>query len=184
MSAEHATVAHAAVMPEIVNSAFVAESAYISGDVHVAEQASIWFGCVLRGDVQTISIGARTNVQDGTVIHASTGGPPTVIGADVTIGHRAVLHGCTVEDQAFIGVGAIVLDRAVVRKRGMLAAGAVLTPGKVVNSNELWVGNPARFVRKLTDQDLKNMHLNVQRYVALGRLYHRGSVPVFKGGRP
>jgi carbonic anhydrase/acetyltransferase-like protein (isoleucine patch superfamily) len=183
MDRDRAVISHAVVIPKIDDSAFVAESAYVCGDVHIGEQASIWFGSVLRGDVQAITVGARTNVQDGTIIHASTGGPPTVIGADVTIGHRAVLHGCTVEDKAFIGIGAIVLDRAVVRRNAMLAAGAVLTPGKVIEANELWAGNPARFVRKLTEQDIENMYLNTQRYVALGKQYHRGGVPIFKGGK-
>jgi len=174
---------HALLKPTVDDSAFVADSATVSGDVRIGEQASVWFGCVLRGDVQTVAIGARTNIQDGAVIHASTGGPPTDIGADVTVGHRAVLHGCTVEDKAFIGIGAIVLDHAVVCKQGMLAAGAVLTPGKVVGAKELWVGNPARFLRKLTESEIQNMYINVQRYVALGKQYRRGNVPIFKGGK-
>lgn len=183
MNRDQVTPVHAMLKPTVDDSAFVADSALISGDVRVGEQASIWFGCVLRGDVQTIAIGARTNIQDGTVIHASTGGQPTVIGADVTVGHRAVLHGCTVEDKAFIGIGAIVLDGAVIRKQGMLAAGAVLTPGKVIEPKELWIGNPARCVRKLTDNEVENMYINVQRYVALGKQYRRGNVPIFKGDK-
>jgi len=181
MNGELATPVHAILKPDVHDSAFIAGSATISGDVRIGEQASVWFNCVLRGDVQMIAIGARTNIQDGAVIHGSTGGPPTDIGADVTVGHRAVLHGCTVEDKAFIGIGAIVLDRAVIRRQGMLAAGAVLTSGKEVGPKELWVGNPARFVRRLTDAEIQNMTINVQRYVALGRQYRRGNVPIFKG---
>ena len=168
---------HVFARPAVDDSAFVAPSAWIIGDVHIGVRASIWFGCVLRGDVQQIRIGARTNIQDATIIHGSTGGPPTVIGDDVTVGHRAVLHGCTIEDRAFVGIGAIVLDRAVVRNQGVLAAGAVLTPGKVVNANELWIGNPARFVRMLTDDDNEFIHRNAQRYVTLAGHYHHNSVP-------
>jgi gamma-carbonic anhydrase len=168
---------HAFIKPKAAASAFIAGNACVYGDVLISEHASIWFGCVLRGDVQRIVVGARTNIQDGAVVHASTNGPPTVIGTDVTIGHQAVLHGCTIEDHAFIGIGAIVLDRAVIRTHGMLAAGALLPPGKVIAENELWAGNPARFVRMLTANEVEHIQANVHRYLTLAAHYQRGSVP-------
>jgi carbonic anhydrase/acetyltransferase-like protein (isoleucine patch superfamily) len=157
--------------PVIDASAFIANNAVVCGDVAIGADTSIWFGCVVRGDVQAIRIGARCNIQDGTVIHASTNGEPTRIGDDVTVGHAAVLHACTLESGAFVGLGARVLDRAVVRSEGMLAAGAVLTSGKVVGSGELWGGNPARLMRELKPEELVAMRLNVGRYVALGKYY-------------
>lgn len=158
-------------VPQVDDSAFVAGSAALIGDVRIGAEASVWFGCVLRGDVQGIRIGARSNIQDGTVIHCTTNGRPTVVGDDTTIGHAAVLHACTIEDQAFVGIGATVLDGAVVMRGAMLAAGAVLTPGKRVGSGELWAGNPARLLRVLSDDERQGIVLNAQRYVSLARRY-------------
>ncbi len=136
--------AHAFATPRIDAGAFIAPGAVVYGDVAIGADSSVWFGCVIRGDVQAIRIGARSNIQDGAVIHASTNGAPTLIGDDVTVGHSAVLHACTLESGAFVGLGALVLDRATVHAGGMLAAGAVLTSGKAVGTGELWAGNPAR----------------------------------------
>jgi gamma-carbonic anhydrase len=157
--------------PAIHRSVFVAHGTSIIGDVRIGEQASIWFNCVLRGDVQRIVIGARTNIQDGSILHGTTNGAPTLLGSDVTVGHGAILHACTIEDRGFVGFGARVLDGAVVRSDGMLAAGAVLTPGKVVNSGELWAGNPARLLRTLTDKEREAIRASAQRYVALANRY-------------
>jgi carbonic anhydrase/acetyltransferase-like protein (isoleucine patch superfamily) len=157
--------------PRIDASAFIASNAVVYGDVSIGAETSIWFGCVLRGDVQAIRIGARCNIQDGTIIHASTNGEPSRIGDDVTVGHAAVLHACTLESGAFVGLGALVLDRAIVRSEGMLAAGAVLTSGKVVGTGELWAGNPARLLRELKPAELNAMRVNIRRYVALGEHY-------------
>jgi carbonic anhydrase/acetyltransferase-like protein (isoleucine patch superfamily) len=162
---------YAHATPLIDASAFIADNAVVRGDVSIGAETSIWFGCVLRGDVQTIRIGARCNIQDGTIIHASTNGEPTRIGDDVTVGHAAVLHACTLESGAFVGLGALVLDRAIVRSEGMLAAGAVLTSGKVVGAGELWAGNPARLLRELRPEERSAMGVNVLRYVALGKHY-------------
>jgi carbonic anhydrase/acetyltransferase-like protein (isoleucine patch superfamily) len=162
--------------PVIDASAFIANNAVVCGDVTIGAETSVWFGCVLRGDVQAIRIGARCNIQDGTIIHVSTNGEPTRIGDDVTVGHAAVLHACTLESGAFVGLGARVLDRAVVRSGGMLAAGAVLTSGKTVGAGELWAGNPARLLRELKPEELTAMRSNVRRYVALGKHYQSQQV--------
>ena len=130
--------------PVIDATAFVAEGCRIVGDVEIGAEASIWFNCVIRGDEHAVRIGARSNVQDGTVIHVHSAKQGTFIGADVTIGHKALLHACTIDDGGFVGMGAIVLDEAVIEGGGMLAAGAMLTPGKRVPSGELWAGSPAR----------------------------------------
>ncbi|RKE38380.1 hypothetical protein B0G76_4699 [Paraburkholderia sp. BL23I1N1] len=119
-------------VPKVDPSVYIAHGTTLVGDVSIGGQSSVWFNCVLRGDVREIVIGMRTNIQDGTVIHGTTNGLPVIIGDDVTVGHGAILHACTIEDTGFVGFGARVLDGAVVRSGGMLAAGAVLTPRKVV----------------------------------------------------
>ena len=178
--ADFAVPTHAFAIPQVDDNAFIAANAVVIGDVSIGVDASVWFGCVIRGDVQHISIGARSNIQDCTVIHASTNGPPTLIGEDVTVGHSAVLHACTLENCAFVGIGACVLDRAIVRAGGMLAAGAVLTPGKVVNPGELWGGNPARLLRELRTDERDGMIINVQRYVALAQHYRSAHPTIYK----
>jgi gamma-carbonic anhydrase len=121
--------------------------------------------------VQRIVVGARTNIQDGSILHGTTNGSPTLVGSQVTVGHGVILHACTIEDLAFVGFGARVLDNAIVRSGGMLAAGAVLTPGKVVGSGELWAGNPAKLLRPLTEQERAGMATSADRYVALAERY-------------
>jgi gamma-carbonic anhydrase len=157
--------------PLIHKSVFVAPGVSIIGDVQIGEKASIWFNSVLRGDVQRIVVGARTNIQDGCILHGTTNGAPTLVGSQVTVGHGAILHACRIEDRAFVGFGTRVLDGAVVRTGGMLAAGAVLTPGKVVGSGELWAGNPARFLRNVTEEEAEGILAAAERYVALGERY-------------
>jgi len=164
--------------PVLDASVFVAPGAVLIGDVKIGSLASIWFSCVLRGDVQKIVIGERTNIQDGTIIHGSTGGNPVVIGDDVTVGHGAILHACTIDSGGFVGFGARVLDGATVKSGGMLAAGAVLTPGKVVGENELWAGNPARLLRHLTEQERASMTASSKRYVELARCHLNQEFPV------
>ena len=133
--------------PIVPDTAFIAPGAWVIGDVTLDEEVSIWFGCVLRGDDNAIRIGRRTNVQDGTVIHVTEVHHPTIIGARVTIGHGARLHGCNLEDDCLIGIGSVVLDGAVVESRAIVAAGAVVPPGKRVPAGQLWTGNPARYLR-------------------------------------
>ena len=158
-------------LPTVHPSAFIAPGGVVIGDVHIGQESSIWFGCVLRGDVNHIRVGARTNLQDGTVVHVTRRTHPTLIGDDITIGHRVLLHGCTLHDRCFIGMGATLLDGVIVESEAMLAAGALVTPGKRIPAGELWGGTPARFMRALTDEDRRFFQANVSNYVELGREY-------------
>lgn len=162
--------------PRIAPDAFIAPGAVVIGDVEIGPGAGIWFGCVLRGDVSPIRIGARTNVQDGTVVHVSRGDGPTLIGDDVTIGHMALLHACVLEDRSFVGMKACVMDKAVVESDAMVAAGALLTPDKRVPRGQLWAGSPARFVRQLTDEEHAQHRKLAEGYVALGVEYRANVV--------
>lgn len=159
------------VLPRIDASAFIAPNATVIGDVEIGPEASIWFGVVIRGDVNPIRIGARTNIQDNAVIHATEFRCGTTIGADVTVGHSAILHACTVQDRGFVGMGACLLDEALVESDGMVAAGALLTSGKKVLGGELWAGNPAKKLRDLKDAERANILDSAKRYAAFGREY-------------
>lgn len=159
------------VTPRIEPSAFIAPNATVIGDTVIGAESSIWFGTVVRGDVHEIRIGARTNIQDNSVVHVTGGKFGTYIGSDITIGHRAVIHAATLEDGCFIGMGAVVMDGAVVESRAMVAAGAMVTPGKRVKSGELWAGSPAKFLRKLSQEDLDNFPVLVGKYLELCRGY-------------
>ncbi len=151
--------------PQIPQSAFVVDSAQVVGDVVLGEQASVWFNAVVRGDVNYIRIGAKSNVQDGTVIHVTNKTHPTLVGEGVTIGHNCTLHGCTVQDYCLIGIGAIVLDGAVVGAESMVAAGSLVSPGTIVEPGTLVMGCPARPVRKLTDEEIAGLHRMAENYV-------------------
>jgi len=151
--------------PRIHESAYIAPGAVVIGDVTIAEGASIWFNCVLRGDVAPISVGARTNIQDGTLVHADPG-YPTRIGSDVLIGHMAIIHGCAIDDRGFVGMGATVLSAARIAGDAMLAAGAMLTGGKAIGRGELWAGRPARLLRQLGSDELADMQAGVAHYHA------------------
>ena len=161
-------------LPKLGQRVYVDPAATVIGEVELADDVSIWPGCVVRGDVNHIRIGARSNIQDGSIIHVTHDGPftrpggfPTIIGADVTVGHAAVLHACVIEDAVLIGMHATVLDGAVVRKHGLVGAGAVVTPGKVVGERELWLGNPARMVRVLGDREIEQLYYSAAHYVKL-----------------
>lgn len=156
-------------LPQIDPSTFVAENVTVIGDTIIGADCGIWFGCVLRGDVNIIRIGARTNIQDGTVIHVATNGQGTFVGDDVTVGHMALLHACTVEDGALIGMKACVMDGAKVGARSIVAAGALVTPGKQIPGGQLWAGSPARYVRDLTDEDYKHLQWSASHYVGLAK---------------
>lgn len=162
---------HHGVTPTVAPGAFVAETAVLIGDVTVGAGASIWYGCVLRGDGNHIRVGERSNVQDGTIVHIATDGFPTLIGAGVTIGHAAVIHACTLEDDSFVGMSATVMDGAVVERHAMVAAGALVTPGKLVRSGELWAGSPAKRMRDLTPAEIENIHALAAHYCALALSY-------------
>ncbi len=159
------------VLPKIHPTAFVAENAVIIGDVEIGPHSNIWFGCTLRGDVNIIRIGANSNIQDGTVVHVSTGGQGTHIGDNVTVGHMALLHDCTVESNAFVGMKACMLDKSRLEDGSMLAAGGLLTPGKIVPRGELWAGNPAKHFRPLTEKDVEMIARSAERYCELAASY-------------
>lgn len=159
------------IMPKIHESVFVAPNAFVAGDVEIGEDSSLWFGVQMRGDVHEIRIGKRTNIQDGTIIHVTRNVSGTYIGDGVTVGHAAILHACTIHDNAFIGMGAIVMDEAVVESGAMVAAGAVVTPRKRVPSGELWAGNPAKKLRDLSPSDLAFFPVSADNYVKLAREY-------------
>ena len=156
---------------------FIDPQAYVSGAVVLGDDVSIWPMAVLRGDVNRIRIGARSNIQDGSVLHVThesswaPQGMPLIIGEDVTVGHAAVLHACTIGDRCLVGMGALVIDGAVIESDSMVAAGAVVAPGTVVTSGTLWRGNPARQVRDLTDAEIENLAYNARHYVKLKDLY-------------
>ena len=165
-------------IPKVHETAFIAPGCQIIGDVEIGAMASIWFNCVIRGDVNSIRIGARTNIQDGTVIHCDSdfdgsGGYPTVIGDDALVGHMAMIHGCVIEDHGFIGLGAVVMNGCVVEAGGMLAAGGLLTPGKRLPGNQLWAGRPGRYLRDLTDVERDSNAKNITHYAENGQRYRR-----------
>ncbi len=157
--------------PRLAADAFAAPGATLIGDVELGAQASVWFGCVVRGDVQRVRIGARTNFQDGSVIHVSREGLATLIGVEVTIGHGCIVHACTLEDRAFVGMGSVILDGARVSSEGMLGAGSLLAPGKRVGPRELWHGRPARFVRLVSDEERAVLDEQNRHYVELAAEY-------------
>ena len=165
--------AYRGVVPKLGARAYVDTAATVIGDVELGDDVSIWPGAVLRGDVERIRVGARTNVQDGAVLHVTHAGPyspdgfPCIVGADVTIGHAAVVHACTIGDECLIGMHATVLDGAVVEHHAFVGAGALIAPGKVVGAGELWVGNPARCVRRLSDTEIEALRYSARHYVEL-----------------
>jgi len=159
--------------PRVAPDAFVAPGVVLVGDVEIASQANVWFGCVLRGDVGPIRVGARTNIQDLTMVHVDSRTYPTLIGADVTIGHKVLLHACVLEDGSFVGMGATVMDGAVVEGGAMVAAGALVTPNKRLRKGELWGGSPARLLRELRPADLANFGRTVEHYAEKGADYAR-----------
>ncbi|HBC06705.1 MAG TPA: gamma carbonic anhydrase family protein [Rhodospirillaceae bacterium] len=141
--------------PQIDETAFIAENAVIIGDVTIGVKSSIWYSCVLRGDMNYIRIGNDTNIQDGTIVHVDSKGYPTILGDRVTVGHMALLHACTLKDDAMIGMQACVMDGAVVGEGSLIAAGALVTPGKQIGPGEVWAGRPAKFLRKVGPNDQK-----------------------------
>jgi len=166
------------IAPLLGARVYVDEAATVIGDVVLGDDVSVWPGTVIRGDVNFIRIGARSNIQDGTVIHVTHDGPygvvgglATVIGEDVTIGHGAIVHACVIEDACLIGMGSTILDGAIVRKNGFVGAGALIPPGKIVGSGELWLGNPARCVRRLGEKEIEQLYYSAQHYVRLKDKY-------------
>ncbi|MGN6514110.1 MAG: gamma carbonic anhydrase family protein [Lysobacteraceae bacterium] len=161
-------------LPTLGARVYLDPACSVIGDVVLGDDVSVWPGTVIRGDVNFIRIGERTNLQDGSVVHVSHDGPharlggfATRIGSDVTIGHKAIIHACTIEDAVLVGMGAVVLDGAVIRRHGFVGAGALVTPGKVVGEGEMWLGNPARKVRMLSDAEIEALYYSAGHYVRL-----------------
>lgn len=174
MYKNYQNLAFQGITPTLSPETHLAETAVVIGDVHIGPESSIWHYVTIRGDVNYIRIGARTNIQDGSVVHVSrTTGGQTIIGNDITIGHLALIHACEIQDNAFVGMKAMVMDNAVIESYGMLAAGGLLSPGKVIKSRELWMGTPAKFVRMLTDEDLARMADNAEEYRMLFKKYKK-----------
>ena len=159
--------------PQIAESAFVDESAVVTGNVVIGADSSVWPMCSVRGDIHSIRIGERTNIQDGSILHVShdsefaPGGYPLSIGDDVTVGHSAVVHACTVEDMCLIGMGAVLLDGAVVRSGAMVGAGSLVPPGKDLEGGYLWLGSPVKQMRELTDTEKAFLEYSASHYVEL-----------------
>ena len=168
---------HAGLSPRISTDAYIDPASVVIGDVEIGEGSSVWPMTVIRGDIHRIRIGERTSVQDGSVLHVTHAGPfnpdgfPLIIGDDVTIGHKAMLHGCTIGNRILIGMAAIVMDGVVVNDEVIIAAGSLVPPGKVLESGYLYMGNPIRQVRALTDNELKYFQYTAQRYASLATEY-------------
>ncbi|MEN8304449.1 MAG: gamma carbonic anhydrase family protein [Campylobacterota bacterium] len=165
-------------LPTLGSNTWVAPSADVVGDVTCGEDCSIWFGCVVRGDVHYIKIGSRTNIQDLSMIHVThykdrdkSTGNPTIIGDDVTVGHRVMIHGCTIEDACLIGMSATILDGAVIGKESIVGAGALVTKNKVFPPRSLIVGSPAKVVRELNDEEVTELYASAKRYVEFKKDY-------------
>jgi carbonic anhydrase/acetyltransferase-like protein (isoleucine patch superfamily) len=158
--------------PKTGTGIFLASGSAVIGQVELGDDVNVWFNTVIRGDVNTIRIGARTNIQDNTTVHVTSGSGPTVIGEDVTIGHNTVIHACTIEDQCLIGMGSTILDGAVIRSRCFVAAGSVVTPGKEMPSGMMVMGAPAKAIRPLTPAELQFLEKSAKDYVSTAKSYH------------
>jgi carbonic anhydrase/acetyltransferase-like protein (isoleucine patch superfamily) len=159
------------IYPAIENDVFIADGVCIIGDVKIGTGSSLWYNAVLRGDVSHIEVGKNTNIQDGAVVHTSRTNGPAIIGSNVTIGHLAMIHACKIHDYGFVGMKAMVMDNSIVEPYAMVAAGAVVTPGKVVGSRELWSGVPAKFVRMLREEEVQHIAASAAHYVNLAKKY-------------
>jgi len=162
------------VMPRLHPSVFVAEGARIMGDVEIGEDSSVWYNTVIRGDVNSIRIGARTNIQDLTMVHVEKGTHPTRLGDDVTVGHHVVVHGCTIGNRVLVGIGAIVLNGVIVEDDVFIAAGTLLTPGTHVPSGSMVMGSPGKVKRPLTDAERANLVPHAAGYVLNAKLHRSG----------
>ena len=159
------------ITPQLDASVYLAPSACVIGDVQVGEKSSLWFNVIVRGDINSIRIGKRTNIQDGTVVHVTRDTHPTVIGDDVTIGHNVTLHGCTLQDGVLVGIGAIVLDGATVGSSSLVAAGSLITPGTQIPPRSLVMGSPGRVKRVLTEEECKHLQTFSERYIQYQEVY-------------
>jgi len=160
--------------PDIAAAAFIADSADVIGRVKIGEDSSIWYQSVLRGDVGDIIIGARSNIQDHCILHTSTGVTPCVIGDDVTIGHRVLLHGCEIQDGSLVGMGSIIMDQAVLESGCLLAAGSLVTERKILRGGFLYAGSPAKERRELSDDEKAFLKRSASHYVDVARKHKHG----------
>ena len=161
------------VAPQVAASAWVADSAEVMGNVVLAEDASVWFGTVVRGDCESIHIGAGSNVQDASVLHADVG-QPLVVGDRVTVGHKVMLHGCTIGDESLIGIGAVVLNGARIGKNCLVGAGALVTEGKEFPDGSMILGSPARVVRQLSPEQIEGLRRSARHYMENARRFKAG----------
>lgn len=161
------------VAPRLADSAWVADSAQVIGNVVLGEGSSVWFGAVLRGDTETITLGAGSNIQDGSVLHADLGFPMTV-GANVTVGHQVMLHGCTIGDESLIGIGATVLNGAKIGRNCLVGAGSLVTEGKEFPDGSMIIGSPARVVKSLTPEQIEGLRLSAHHYIVNAERYRKG----------
>ncbi|QHD64900.1 gamma carbonic anhydrase family protein [Neorickettsia findlayensis] len=158
--------------PSIASSSFIAENAFVIGDVTVGPKSSIWYGCNIRGDVNYIRIGSYTNIQDCTMIHVNHDEKGhTEIGNYVTVGHQCLLHACTLMDETFVGMGSIIMDGTIMESGSMVAAGSLVTSNRHIKSGELWLGRPAKFARILTAEEISHIKESAVRYAALAEKY-------------
>lgn len=158
-------------VPKINSDCFIAPTAMIIGDVEIGSQSSVWFGTVIRGDVFHIRIGCNTNIQDNSVIHVTTNRYPTIIGNNVTIGHSVTLHGCTIKDNALVGIGSIVMDQSEIAEWSILAAGSVLKAGTKIPSGKLWGGIPAKEIRDITEREREWIKELFNNYISMSKEY-------------
>jgi len=157
--------------PRVHPTVFIADDAFVIGDVEIGEDSSVWFGSVIRGDVNYIRIGARTNIQDHTVIHVNSGTHPTILEDEITVGHRVTLHGCYVESGSLIGIGSVLLDGVRIGRGSLIAAGSLVTPNTQIPPRSMVMGAPARVKRELTDEELEHLRHSWQHYVELKNQY-------------
>lgn len=170
---QHSLTTYQRHTPQLASGVYIAPTCSVIGEVSIGANSSVWHGTVIRGDVNSISIGEATNIQDLSMLHVShrsewdPKGAPLIIGSRVTVGHQALLHGCTIEDECLIGMGSIVMDKAIVKKHVLLAAGSLVPEGKVLKSGYLYMGSPAKQVRKLTDKELERFIYSSNHYIKL-----------------
>jgi carbonic anhydrase/acetyltransferase-like protein (isoleucine patch superfamily) len=163
--------------PSLHPSVFVSENVSIIGDVSIQSESNIWFGTVIRGDMNLITIGKRTNIQDNATIHVTSDTGPTIIGDEVTIGHNAIVHGCTIENRCLIGMGSVVLDNALVGEGAIIGAGAVVPPSKIIPPRTMWMGVPAKYVRDVSDSEFHDNVKNAQHYIDFANKFKEDHTP-------
>jgi len=159
------------IWPEIADDCFIAPGARIIGDVKIGAGSSVWFNCVVRGDVGIVRIGERTNIQDGSVLHVDSDGFDTIIGNDALIGHMALVHGTTIENEGFVGMSATTMDGSIIRQKGMLATGSLLSSGKIIEPNQMWMGRPAKYARDLDEKVLRAFAKGAEKYARIAQEY-------------